>query len=107
MPHAWKFANGDGEILVPIRSRLTVSTAEAAIAAAVAGVGITRVMSYRMENASRAGALEIVLEAFEPTPRPVNIVYPEQRLLPLKVRAFLDWATPRLKVRLTQQLRSA
>src|SRR4029077_3338745 len=62
------------------------------------------VMSYRMENASRAGALEIVLEAFEPTPRPVNIVYPEQRLLPLKVRAFLDWATPRLKVRLTQQL---
>jgi DNA-binding transcriptional LysR family regulator len=104
LPHAWKFANGDGEILVPIRSRLTVSTAEAAIAAAIAGVGITRVMSYRMENASRAGALEIVLEAFEPTPRPVNIVYPEQRLLPLKVRAFLDWATPRLKVRLTQQL---
>lgn len=103
-PHAWKFANGNGEILVPIRSRLTVSTAEAAIAAAVAGVGITRVMSYRMENASRAGALEIVLEAFEPTPRPVNIVYPEQRLLPLKVRAFLDWAIPRLKVRLTQQL---
>ena len=101
-PHAWKFANGNGEILVPIRSRLTVSTAEAAIAAAVAGVGITRVMSYRMENASRAGALEIVLEAFEPTPRPVNIVYPEQRLLPLKVRVFLDWATPRLKVRLTQ-----
>jgi hypothetical protein len=34
----------------------------------------------------------------------VNIVYPEQRLLPLKVRAFLDWATPRLKVPLTQQL---
>jgi DNA-binding transcriptional LysR family regulator len=103
-PHAWKFATGDGEIHVPVRSRLTVSTAEAAIAAAVAGVGITRVMSYRMENASRAGALEIVLEAFEPTPLPVNIVYPEQRLLPLKVRAFLDWATPRLKVRLTQQL---
>ena len=51
-PHAWKFANGNGEILVPIRSRLTVSTAEAAIAAAVAGVGITRVMSYRMENAA-------------------------------------------------------
>jgi DNA-binding transcriptional LysR family regulator len=56
-----------------------------------------------MENASRAGALEIVLEAFEPTPRPVNIVYPEQRLLPVKIRAFLDWATPRLKVRLTQR----
>jgi len=103
-PHAWKFANGNGEILVPIRSRLTVSTAEAAIAAAVAGVGITRVMSYKMENASRAGELEIVLEAFEPTPRPVNIVYPGQRLLPLKVRAFLDWATPRLKGRLTEQL---
>jgi DNA-binding transcriptional LysR family regulator len=37
-PRAWRFANGNGEILVPIRSRLTVNTAEAAIAASVAGV---------------------------------------------------------------------
>jgi DNA-binding transcriptional LysR family regulator len=61
-------------------------------------------MSYKMESASRAGALQIVLEEFEPAPWPVNIVYAEQRLLPIKIRAFLDWATPRLKARLTQQL---
>lgn len=72
--------------------------------AVVAGIGITRAMSYKMESASRAGALQIALEEFEPAPWPVNIAYPEQRLLPLKVRAFLDWATPRLKARLTQQL---
>jgi DNA-binding transcriptional LysR family regulator len=103
-PRAWRFANGNAEISVPIRSRLTVNTAEAAVAAAVAGIGVTRVMSYKMERASRAGALQIALEEFEPAPWPVNIVYPEQRLLPLKVRAFLDWATPRLKAGLAQQL---
>ncbi|HVY57214.1 MAG TPA: LysR family transcriptional regulator [Xanthobacteraceae bacterium] len=99
---AWSFTGPKGDIVVPIHSRLTVNTAEAAIDAAVAGIGITRVLSYQMADARRAGALQTVLETFEPTPWPVNLVYIGQGLLPLKVRAFLDWATPRLKSRLTQ-----
>jgi hypothetical protein len=31
---------------------------------------------------------------------PVNLVYPDQGLLPLKVRAFLDWSAPRLRAQL-------
>ena len=46
---------------------------------------------------------EIALEAFEPVPWPVNLVYVGQGLLPLKLRAFLDFAVPRLKARLTEQ----
>jgi DNA-binding transcriptional LysR family regulator len=60
-------------------------------------------MSYKMESASNAGALKIVLE-IEPAPWTVDIVYAGQRLLPIKVRAFLDWVTPRRKARLTPQL---
>jgi DNA-binding transcriptional LysR family regulator len=74
--------------------------AEAAIDAATAGLGLTRVLSYMVEAARRAGKLEIVLEGFEPAPWPVNLVYLEKGLLPLKLRAFLDWAIPRLKARL-------
>jgi DNA-binding transcriptional LysR family regulator len=48
----------------------------------------------------QAGALIVVLEEFEPALSPVSLVYPGQRLLPLKLRAFLDFAAPRLKERL-------
>ncbi|WP_158811637.1 LysR family transcriptional regulator [Beijerinckia sp. L45] len=101
--HAWRFTNGKDETIVPVHSRLTVNTAEAAIDAAVAGLGLTRVLSYQVADAQRSGALERVLQAFEPVPWPVSLVYVGQGLLPLKLRAFLDFAIPRLKARLAQQ----
>jgi DNA-binding transcriptional LysR family regulator len=100
-PRVWKFANGSREITAPIRSRLLVSDSEAAIEAAIAGAGITRVMSYKMEAARRAGALVTMLEEFELEPLPMHIVYAERKPVPLKLRAFLNWVTPRLKARLS------
>ena len=58
-------------------------------------------MSYKMEAARRAGALSVLLKAFEPEPLPLHIVYTERKPMPMKLRAFLDWVTPRLKARLT------
>ncbi len=97
----WTFTKGKSDRIVAIRSRLTVNTAQAAIDAAIAGVGITRVLSYQIETARRAGVLDIVLKAFEPAPWPVNLVYADQGPVPLKLRAFLDFAAPRLKARLS------
>ena len=99
-PEAWRFVSAKGDVLVPVRSRLTVSTAEAAIDAAIAGVGLLRMMSYKIEEARRAGALEIVLEDFEPAPWAISLLYPGQGPLPLKLRAFLNFAAPRLRARL-------
>ena len=96
----WKFAKGNREIAAPIRSRLTVNDSEAAIDAAIAGAGIVRVMSYKMEAARRAGTLVVMLEDFELEPLPLHIVYAERKPVPLKLRAFLNWVTPRLKARL-------
>lgn len=96
----WKFVIGGREVATPIRSRLTVSDSEAAVEAAVAGAGIARVMSYKMETARRAGKLVLMLEKFEQEPWPVHIVYAERKPVPLKLRAFLNWVTPRLKARL-------
>jgi DNA-binding transcriptional LysR family regulator len=97
---AWTFRSGKSEVEVPVRSRLAVSTAEAAIDAAVAGLGITRVLSYQVAAAVRAGTLEVALDAFEPAPWPVSLVHTGQGILPLKLRAFLDYASPRLKASL-------
>lgn len=93
----WNFTSGKSELAIPIHSRLVVNTAEAAIDAAIASLGITRVLSYQIAAAMRAGTIVTALEEFEPAPSPVSLVYASGRLLPLKLRAFLDFAVPRLK----------
>jgi DNA-binding transcriptional LysR family regulator len=104
-PQAWRFVVGKSELPVPIRSRLVVNTAEAAVDAAVAGLGITRVLSYQAAAAIRAGDLVVVLAEFEPAPWPVSLVYAGGGFLPLKLRAFVDFAAPRLKARVAEILR--
>jgi DNA-binding transcriptional LysR family regulator len=98
----WMFAGKEPVSTVEVRSKLTVNTAQAAVDAAIAGVGITRVLSYQVADAVRTGSLAVVLREFEPAPSPVSLVYTGGRFLPLKVRAFLDFAAPRLKDRLSR-----
>lgn len=88
---------------VEIRSRLSVTTAEAAISAALLGLGVARVLSYQVADAVQAGTLQRLLPAFEPAPVPVSLIYPGQGRLPMKCRAFLDHAAPRLRQRLQNQ----
>ncbi len=101
-PAEWTFTRAEAEIFIPVRSRLVVNTAQAAIDAAVAGGGITRVLSYQIEDAVRAGTLVSILQRFLPKAYDVNLVYADQPVLPQKLRAFLDFAAPRLKARLAQ-----
>ena len=96
-PTEWTLGSGKTQITVPIRSRLTVTTAEAAVDAASAGLGITRILSYQAAREIRNGSLIVALQDYEPEPWPVHLLYLGGRMLPLKVRAFLDFATPRLR----------
>lgn len=96
---AWVFGARKSELSVPVRPRLAVNTADAAIAAAILGVGLIRVLSYQVADAIRANELRVVLEAFESDPLPVNLVHAGQSPIPLKLRAFLSFATPRLQAR--------
>jgi len=99
--NTWRF-NDAADSRVPIHPRLIVSTAEAAIDAAIEGFGVTCVLSYQVESALRAGALQLLLESFEPPPLPVSFLYSSQGRLPLKLRALLDFAAPRVRTRLQQ-----
>ena len=91
------------EETVEIHTRLTVTTADAAISAAQMGLGVIRVLSYQVADAVRAGTLERLLSAYEPVPAPVSLIYPGRGRLPMKCRAFLDYAAPRLRERLRGQ----
>jgi DNA-binding transcriptional LysR family regulator len=99
-PGLWRFESDGVELTAALRSRLSVNTIDAAIDAALAGMGLARVMSYQIVDFVRQGRLALALEAFEPSPRPVHLVYNSQSRLPLKLRAFIDFVTPRLRERL-------
>jgi len=86
----WKFVENGKLINQHIKSRLSVSTNQAAINAAVANFGITRVISYQVADELARNKLKFVLEAFEQPPLPVNIVHREDRLSSTKVRSFID-----------------
>jgi DNA-binding transcriptional LysR family regulator len=99
---AWVFGDGTSATSVPVISRLEVNTAEAAIAAATLGVGLVRVLSYQVADAVGNGALDVVLQDYESAPLPVSLVHKGQTPLPRKLRAFLDFAAPRLRARIAQ-----
>lgn len=89
----WKF----GDSLVGQPQIAWISNAnEVDIAAAEAGLGLTRCLAYQAAASLRAGRLRIVLAGFEPPPVPVHIVYPAGRRAPAKVRAFVEFARERL-----------
>ncbi|PIB64900.1 LysR family transcriptional regulator [Pseudomonas sp. 2995-3] len=96
---AWVFGAGKAQQTVPVHSRLSVNTAEAAITAATLGVGVIRVLSYQVADAVQKGDLQVVLQPYESAALPISLVHKGQAPLPLKVRAFLDFVTPRLRVR--------
>ena len=97
-PGPWRFAGG--AVFAPARPRMVVNTAEAAVDATIAGLGVTRVLSYQADAALRAKQLRLLLEKFEPAPVPVNLVFDGQQRITSKLRAFLDFAAPRLRERL-------
>jgi DNA-binding transcriptional LysR family regulator len=99
-PTTWRYRSDGNELAVSLKSRLSVSTIDAAIDVGLAGTGVIRSMSYQVVDYVRAGRLQLVLEAYEPTPRPVHLVYDKQNRLPLKLRAFVDFVVPCLRDRL-------
>ena len=99
-PTEWAFAQGKRIERYRVRSRLAVSTAETAADAAVADLGITRLLCYQVSNAIAEKKMTLLIREFEPPPLPVHLVYASGRLIPQKLRAFLDFVLPRLKAKL-------
>ena len=96
---SWRFRNprSGAAIDVPILPRLTVTTPDAAVQAAIRKVGIVRLLHYQAAQAIERGELQIFFEAYEPEPAPVHLVHVARGQMPLKMRRFLDFAVPRLK----------
>lgn len=95
----WSFA-GRKPQRVRVKPILTVNTAEAAIDAAKAGFGVTRVLSYQAAAPLAEGSLRLILKAYEADALPVHILHREDRLPQAKVQSFIAFAAPRLRAEL-------
>lgn len=96
----WWFQDSGREQQCPIRTRLATTLAESAVDAAAAGLGLVQTTSYQASQAIGDGRLVVVLRKFECAVTPVSLVYARDRLLPLRLRAFIDFAAPRMTERL-------
>ncbi len=93
----WRFADGDRPLVQRISPRLRTTTNDAARTAALAGVGIARLLSYQVAGELPSGALVPLLQSFETPPLPVHVVHHEGRQATRKVRAFVDLAVAALR----------
>jgi len=101
-PAQWQFRMPSGKIRsYPVRSRLTVNSIEGNVQAALQDAGLVQLYSYQAAPHVIDSTLEIVLESYEIDSTPVSIVHTRGRRAPLKIRAFVDFAVPRLRDRLT------
>src|SRR4029077_6053408 len=97
---AWNFVPAKGSSIprtVPFAPRYTVNSVRAAVASAMSGLGLTRLYSYHVAECVRDGRLRIVLADAEHPPLPVHLLTPPGRVAVPKVRAFIDFAVPRLR----------
>jgi DNA-binding transcriptional LysR family regulator len=93
----WKLMDKGAARTVRVQARMITTTNDSAVAAAVVGFGLTRLLSYQVAEHLHTGRLKTVLTDFEPDALPVHVVHREGRQAPQRVRAFLDLAIERLR----------
>ncbi len=90
-PAPWLFHEGGRTISVMPEARLAFNHLAPAVESCAAGMGFGTFLSYQVMPHVAQGRLALVLEDFEPPPRPVSVIYPNARLLPARTRAFIEW----------------
>lgn len=93
----WRFGAGKRSVTTRVRPRLSVTSNDAAIHAALRGFGITRLLSYQIPAHLAAGRLKRVLATYEPPPLPIHVMHVEGRQVSAKVRSFVDLMVDRLR----------
>lgn len=107
---SWSFAPAEGSTVarsVHFTPRFTVNTVGAARASAIAGRGLVRLYSYHVAKEVSEGRLQVVLADAEYPPLPVHLLTPPNRISVPKVRAFVDFAAPRLRTQFSRMAADA
>ena len=91
-PDVWRFAGpGQQNVVIQVRSRITVNSGDAMLPALRAGIGIARLPDFIVGDGLASGELEEVLVDWRPPPLGLHLVTPPSRLRPARVEALLDF----------------
>lgn len=92
---------------IPTIRKLAINNGDAIVAAAQAGIGICQLPTFMVQGYLNEGKLEKVLEAYGVGSLPINALYPQNRHLSSKVRAFIEWVAELFaECRLLQKMES-
>jgi DNA-binding transcriptional LysR family regulator len=94
-PFVWSYGESGEQYEVRVHGRLKLGGADACVAAARRGLGVTRTPAFAAADDLRAGRLTALLCAYEPQLIHVHAVYPHARHLAAKVRVFVDFLAAR------------
>jgi DNA-binding transcriptional LysR family regulator len=98
-PEGFEYYDGKEYRTVPMKGFVTVNNAEAFSAACLAGLGIIQTPEHTLEVEIRKKELVEILPDLQAEPMPVYLLYPHQRHLPRRVRAFMEWMETLLKTK--------
>jgi len=93
----WHFSNTDQQISVPVRGVFRSNSGETNLEMALAGLGITQLPIWMIDEYLKTGELVTVLEGFPSDSIPINAIYPQSRHIPLKVRCFVNYLQEKLR----------
>jgi LysR family transcriptional regulator for bpeEF and oprC len=77
---------------VKIKGTVAINDADGYMALALKGVGMVQAARFMALPYLESGALVEILKPWKPAPLPISVLYPQNRHLSPKVRAFTDWA---------------
>ncbi len=88
----FNFTRDGTRVEVRCRNSFSVSEGAAYVSAALAGLGVIQVPLFMVQEAIATGTLVTLLDDWKVAPRPLYLVYPPNRHVSVRLRAFIDWA---------------
>lgn len=76
---------------VATHRRVAMNDGDAIVAACLSGLGLSQIPTFMIQDYVASGRLEVVLGEYLSESMPMNALYPQNRHLSSKVRAFIDW----------------
>ncbi|SHO60396.1 DNA-binding transcriptional regulator, LysR family [Pseudoxanthobacter soli DSM 19599] len=93
----WAFRASGQPLSAKIGGRFSANSIEGLLQACVAGLGIANLSAWFVRDEIAAGRLKVI-ELADAVPEPLDVwaVYPSSRMVPVKVRLFIDALAARL-----------
>jgi LysR family transcriptional regulator for bpeEF and oprC len=89
--YPWDFTRDGERIELALDGPVASNDSEAYIAAGLAGLGIFQAIACDVREGLESGEVRRILADWRAAPLPIFVMYPQNRHLSAKVRAFVDW----------------